>query len=114
MTAAAQTVNRFCSSGLQAIAIAARSIIVDGVPVAIGGGLESISLAQMTMNRSHFANAWLLENKPAIYMPMIETADIVAKRYGISREAQDEYALTSQQKTARAQQEGRLSTRSCR
>ncbi len=71
--------------------------------------MSSISLAQMTMNRSHFANAWLLENKPAIYMPMIETADIVAKRYGISREAQDEYALTSQQKTARAQQEGLLS-----
>jgi acetyl-CoA C-acetyltransferase len=109
VTAAGQTVNRFCSSGLQAIAIAARSIIVDGVPVAVCGGLESISLAQMTMNRSHYANTWLLENKPAIYMPMIETADIVAKRYGISREAQDEYALTSQQKTARAQQEGLLS-----
>jgi acetyl-CoA C-acetyltransferase len=108
VTAAGQTVNRFCSSGLQAIAIAARSIIVDGVPVAVGGGLESISLAQMTMNRSHYANDWLLENKPAIYMPMIETADIVAQRYGISREAQDEYALTSQQKTARAQQEGLL------
>ena len=108
VTAAGQTVNRFCSSGLQAIAIAARSIIVDGVPVAVGGGLESISLAQMTMNRSHYANDWLLENKPAIYMPMIETADIVAKRYGISREAQDEYALTSQQKTARAQAEGLL------
>ena len=60
------------------------------------------------MNRSHYANDWLLENKPAIYMPMIETADIVAARYGISREAQDEYALASQQKTARAQQEGLL------
>lgn len=108
VTAAGQTVNRFCSSGLQAIAIAARSIIVDGVPVAVGGGLESISLAQMTMNRSHFADAWLLENKPAIYMPMIETADIVAKRYNISREAQDEYSVASQAKTARAQQEGLL------
>ncbi len=109
VTAAAQTVNRFCSSGLQAIAIAARSIIVDGVPVAIGGGLESISLAQMTMNRSHFADEWLVEHKPAVYMPMIETADSVAKRYNISREAQDEYALSSQQKTARAQQQGLLS-----
>ncbi|WP_088343401.1 MULTISPECIES: acetyl-CoA C-acyltransferase [Rhodomicrobium] len=108
VTAAAQTVNRFCSSGLQAIAIAARSIIVDGVPVAIGGGLESISLAQMTMNRSHYTNDWLLEHKPAVYMPMIETADIVARRYNISREAQDEYALSSQQKTARAQQDGLL------
>jgi acetyl-CoA acetyltransferase family protein len=108
VTAAGQTVNRFCSSGLQAIAIAARSIIADGVPVAIGGGLESISLAQMTMNRSHYANDWLLEHKPSVYMAMIETADIVAKRYGISREAQDEYALSSQQKTARAQAEGLL------
>lgn len=108
VTAAAQTVNRFCSSGLQAIAIAARSIIVDGVPVAIGGGLESISLAQMTMNRSHYTDDWLVEHKPAVYMPMIETADIVARRYNVSREAQDEYALSSQQKTARAQQDGSL------
>lgn len=106
VSAAAQTVNRFCSSGLQAIASAARSIVQDGVPVAVAGGLESISLVQMNLNQKYAENPWLLEHKPAIYMPMIETADIVAKRYGVSREAQDEYALMSQQKTAHGQQEG--------
>ncbi len=108
VTTAGQTVNRFCSSGLQAIAIAARSIIVDGVPISVAGGLESISLTQMNLNQKFAQNAWILKNKPAIYMPMIETADIVAQRYGISREAQDDYALSSQQKTARAQAEGLL------
>ena len=108
VTAAAQTVNRFCSSGLQAIAIAAHSIRQEGVPVAVAGGLESISLVQMNLNRSHYLNDWLLENKPDIYLPMIDTADIVAERYKISREAQDQYALASQQRTAAAQREGRL------
>ncbi|MGB0085156.1 MAG: acetyl-CoA C-acyltransferase [Rhodomicrobiaceae bacterium] len=106
---AAQTVNRFCSSGLQAIATAAHEILMDGVPVAVAGGLESISLTQMNLNQKFAQNEWLLEHKPAIYMPMIETADIVAKRYGISREAQDEYALMSQQRIAVAQAEGLLS-----
>ena len=109
VTVAAQTVNRFCSSGLQAIATAAHEILMDGVPVAVAGGLESISLTQMNLNQKFAQNEWLLEHKPAIYMPMIETADIVAKRYGISREAQDEYALTSQQRIAVAQAEGLLS-----
>jgi acetyl-CoA acetyltransferase family protein len=108
VTAAAQTVNRFCSSGLQAIAIAAHAIRQEGVPVAVAGGLESISLVQMNLNRNHFLNDWLLENKPDIYLPMIDTADIVAERYKISREAQDRYALASQQRTAAAQAEGRL------
>ena len=109
VTAAAMTVNRFCSSGLQAIAIAAQRIIVDQVPVAVAGGMESISLVQTNLNGFHYQDAWLLEHKPAIYMPMIETADIVAKRYGVSREAQDEFALESQRRTAAAQQAGRLS-----
>ncbi len=109
VTAAGQTVNRFCSSGLQAIVTAAHEILMDGVPVAVAGGLESISLTQMNLNQKFAQNEWLLEHKPAIYMPMIETADIVAKRYGISREAQDEYALVSQQRTAIAQAEGLLS-----
>jgi acetyl-CoA acetyltransferase family protein len=108
VTAAAQTVNRFCSSGLQAIAIAAHAIRQEGVPVAVAGGLESISLVQMNLNRNHYLNDWLLENKPDIYLPMIDTADIVAERYNISREAQDRYALASQQRTAAAQAEGRL------
>jgi acetyl-CoA C-acetyltransferase len=108
VTAAAQTVNRFCSSGLQAIALAARSITQDGVPVAVAGGLESISLVQMNMNTRFYRNDWIVEHKGALYMPMIETADIVARRYGISRESQDEYSLVSQQRTAAAQKEGRL------
>ncbi len=109
VTAAAMTINRFCSSGLQAIAAAAQRIVVDGVPVAVAGGLDSISLVQGAMNRQHYDDPWLLEHMPQIYMTMIETADIVAKRYGISRERQDEYALTSQQRIAAAQREGRLS-----
>ena len=105
---AAMTVNRFCSSGLQSIAIAANRVVCDGVPVAVAGGLESISLVQTTLNRNHYRDRWLEEHLPDIYMPMIETADIVAARYGISREAQDEYALESQRRTATAQQAGRF------
>ena len=106
--AAAMTVNRFCSSGLQAIAIAANRVVCDGVPVAVAGGLENISLVQTTLNRHMYKDAWLEDHIPAIYMPMIETADIVAARYGISREAQDEYALESQRRTAAGQQAGRF------
>ena len=107
-TASAMTVNRFCSSGLQAMALAAGRILNDGAPVAVAGGLESISLVQFHMNQFHYRDEWLTEHKPDIYMPMIETADIVAQRYGISRAAQDEYALESQRRTAAAQQAGRL------
>lgn len=103
---AGTTVNRFCSSGLQAIAMAAHSIMIDRVPIVAAGGLESISLVQPSLNRVHFEEAWLMKEKPALWMSMIETADIVAKRYGVSREAQDEYALQSQQRTAAAQQTG--------
>jgi len=105
---AAMTVNRFCSSGLQAIAIAANRVVCDGVPVAVAGGLENISLVQTTMNRHMYKDAWLEDHVPAVYMPMIETADIVASRYGISREAQDQYALESQRCTAAGQQAGRF------
>jgi len=105
---AAMTVNRFCSSGLQAIAIAAGRIVNDGVPVAVAGGLESISLVQEHSNKFHYRNEWLDAHKPDIYLPMIETADIVAKRYNVSREAQDKYALESQRRTAAAQQGGRF------
>ena len=108
VTAAAQTINRFCSSGLQAIILAARSIRQDGVPVAVAGGLESISLVQMNLNMKFYRDEWIVEHKGDLYMPMIETADIVAKRYGISRQAQDEYALISQQRTAAGQKAGRF------
>jgi acetyl-CoA acetyltransferase family protein len=102
VTTAATTVNRFCSSGLQAIAMAAHEIINEGVDAAIGGGVESISLTP----RDNYPNPVLQEKLPGIYMVMGVTAEVVAKRYGISRQAQDEFSLTSQQRTARAQQEG--------
>ena len=105
---AAMTVNRFCSSGLQAIAIAANRVVCDGVQVAVAGGLENISLVQSTLNRHMYRDAWLEDHQPALYMPMIETADIVASRYGITRQAQDDYALESQRRTAAAQQAGRF------
>jgi acetyl-CoA C-acetyltransferase len=108
VTTAAMTVNRFCSSGLQAIALAAQRIVVDGVPVAVAGGLDSISLVQSTLNRNHYEDPWLHDHMPQVYITMIETADIVARRYGVSRERQDEYALVSQQRIAAAQREGRL------
>jgi acetyl-CoA C-acetyltransferase len=100
------TVSRFCASGLEAIAHAARRVVMDGVPVAVGGGVESISLVQPVTRRDLALNDWLLANKPTIYTTMIETADIVAQRYGISRQAQDEFSLASQQRTAAAQERG--------
>lgn len=106
--AAAMTVNRFCSSGLQAIALAAHEIIVEGAPVVVAGGLECISLTANPVGGGRAADPWLLEHKPSVYMPMIETADIVAARYNISRAAQDEYAFESQRRTAAGQQAGRF------
>lgn len=96
------TLNRFCSSGLQAIALAAYQIASGGSEVLIAGGVESITMTP----RSHDPNPRLLEQMPGVYMVMGETAEVVAKRYKISRQVQDEYALLSQQRTARAQQEG--------
>jgi acetyl-CoA acetyltransferase family protein len=102
VTVAATTINRFCSSGLQAIAVAAHEIIHEGADAAIGGGTESISLTQ----RNREPNPWVAEHKPGLYMVMGDTAEVVAKRYNVSRLAQDEYSLESQKRTARAQQEG--------
>ncbi len=104
---AGQTVNRFCSSGLQTIATAANSVMAGQGDVYVAGGLESITLTQNEhANKYRLRGEWLQSNKPAIYMPMLETAEIVAKRYGITREQQDEYAYHSQMRTARAQQAG--------
>src|SRR6266568_8893728 len=102
VSVAGTTVNRFCSSGLQAIAMAAHQIILGGADAAIGGGLESISM----MKRDGDPNPWVKEHKPGLYMVMGDTAEVVAKRYKISRQMQDEYSLVSQQRTARAQDEG--------
>ena len=108
VTVPGTTINRFCSSGLQSIAVAAQRIIVDGIKVAIGGGVESISLTQQNLNMKHLIEPELQKICPALWMPMINTADIVADRYGISREKQDEYSLQSQQRTAAAQTEGKF------
>ncbi|WP_369058158.1 acetyl-CoA C-acyltransferase [Caulobacter sp. 73W] len=108
VTTSGQTINRFCSSGLQAIATAANYVKNDGADVAVGGGVESISLVNMGghMNRFHITEEKLLKTHPALWMAMIDTADIVAKRYNVSREYQDEYALRSQQRIAAAQAAG--------
>ncbi|UGY17649.1 acetyl-CoA C-acyltransferase [Bradyrhizobium septentrionale] len=106
---AAMSIDRKCSSGLMAIATAAKYIINDGAPVAIGGGLESISLVQNDkVNRYRAWDDWILRHATGLTSSMIETAELVAERYDISREAQDEYALRSQQRTALAQAEGRF------
>ncbi len=109
VSTAGVTVNRYCSSGLNAIAIAAQAIMTGGGDVMVGAGVESISLVQMGgINLKHFTEEHLLKTRPALWMTMIETAEIVAERYGISRARQDEYALQSQQRTAAAQASGKF------
>ena len=104
-TVSGVTVNRFCSSGLQTIAMAAGQVLTEDVPMAIGAGVESISLVTMQgPNMNNFTEDSLMETHPDLWMPMIETADIVAERYNVSRESQDEYALQSQQRMAAAQE----------
>ena len=105
VTVAGATVNRFCSSGLQAIAMGA-SAIGEGARAVLVGGVESISMVQPTPRSA--AEDWITKHKPELYLPMIDTADIVAERYGVSREAQDELALQSQRRTAAAQEAGRM------
>lgn len=103
------TVDRQCASGLMAIATAAKQITHDGMDITIGGGVESISLCQNEkMNLFRAADPWLMEHHPSLYMGMLETAEIVAERYGVSREDQDAYALQSQQRTAAAQAAGKF------
>lgn len=106
---AGMSMDRQCASGMMAIATAAKQIISDGMTVTVGGGLESISLVQNEhMNNFRAADEWTLERQPALYMSMLETAEIVADRYGVSREAQDEYAAQSQDRTHAAQQAGKF------
>ncbi len=109
VTVAGMTIDRQCSSGLMAIASAAKQIICDGAQVTLAGGCESISLVQNEhMNMHRAIDDKVKANQPAVYMPMLDTAEIVANRYDISREAQDAYALKSQQRTAAAQEAGRF------
>ncbi len=109
VTTAGMTVDRQCSSGMMAIAVAAKTVVADNVDIMIGGGLESISIVQNEhMNTYRAADPRLLAVHKDVYMPMIDTAEVVAKRYKVSREAQDEYALQSQQRTAAGQDAGRF------
>jgi acetyl-CoA C-acetyltransferase len=108
VTTAGTTINRFCSSGMQAIALAAQRVIVDRAPVMVAGGLESISCVQNEANRHMARDPWLLEHEPAIFDTMLQTAETVAKRYGIPREKQDEYGARSQQRAAAAQAAGKF------
>ncbi len=101
------TMDRQCSSGLMSIATAAKQVIVDRAPVVVAAGIDSISLVQNDkMNGYRAPDPWIRDNKPALHMPMIDTAEVVAKRYGVTREQQDEYGLQSQQRTAAGQESG--------
>ena len=107
VTTSGVTVNRFCSSGLQTIAMAAGRVVAEGADAVVGAGVESISMVSMQgINLKDITEEKLMDTYPALWMPMIETADIVAKRYNITRESQDEYSLQSQQRTAAAQDAG--------
>ena len=106
-TVAGMTIDRQCASGLMAVATAAKQIVVDGMEITVGGGVESISLVQNEHRNSHRArDPWLVENGHDVYVSMLDTAETVAQRYGVTREAQDAYAFASQQRTAAAQERG--------
>ena len=108
VTTAGVTVNRFCSSGLQTVALAAQRVMTEKVPIIVAGGLESISCVQNELNTHMRADPWLLEHKPEVYWSMLQTAEQVAKRYHIPRDRQDEYGVCSQIRAAKAQAEGRF------
>ncbi|KRB82163.1 acetyl-CoA C-acyltransferase [Noviherbaspirillum sp. Root189] len=106
VTAGGTTIDRQCASGLQAIAVAAQRVIVDGVPVMVAGGVESISCVQASVNTKYIKDEWVAEHRPSYFMSMLETAETVANRYGISKDEQDAYGLRSQQRAAVAQAAG--------
>jgi acetyl-CoA C-acetyltransferase len=102
------TVNRFCSSGLQTVALAAQRIIAGEASIFVAGGVESISMVQNEMNKNHYQDEWLHRHKPEIYWPMLQTAEYVSKKYGIPREAQDRYGVESQQRAAKSRAAGKF------
>ena len=108
VTTAGLSINRFCSSGLQSISLAAQRIMTEGASVMVAGGLESISCVQNEVNTHMRADPWILEHKPTLYWSMLQTAETVAKRYSISKEAQDEYGVRSQLRAAAAQAQGKF------
>jgi len=108
VTVGGATINRFCSSGLQAIAMAAQHIAVDNVPVMVAGGVESISTVQANVNQNYFMEPWLAKHKPELYWSMLDTAETVAKRYGIKKEDMDEYGVRSQNLATQAREDGKF------
>ncbi len=106
VTAAGTTIDRQCASGLQAIAVAAQRVIVDKVPVMVAGGVESISCVQANVNMTYIQDEWVAEHRPSFFMSMLDTAEVVAQRYGVSKEAQDAYGVRSQQRAAAARSAG--------
>ncbi len=108
VTVSGMTVNRFCSSGLQSVALAAQRILAGENGVYVAGGVESISLVQNEANKLHGKDEWLAQNKPEIYWNMLQAAEYVAKKYGIPREAQDRYGVLSQQRAAKSRAEGKF------
>jgi acetyl-CoA C-acetyltransferase len=108
VTVSGMTVNRFCSSGLQTVALAAQRVLSGEGDIYIAGGVESISLVQNEANKFHAQDEWLHRHKPEVYWPMLQTAEYVSKKYGISRELQDRYGARSQQRAAKAREEGRF------
>jgi acetyl-CoA C-acetyltransferase len=108
VTVPGMTVNRFCSSGLQTIALASQRVLAGEGRVFVAGGVESISLVQNEMNKHHLQDEWLHRHKPEVYWPMLQTAEYVSKKYGIPREAQDRYGARSQQRAAKARAEGKF------
>jgi acetyl-CoA C-acetyltransferase len=106
VTVPGETVSRFCASGLDAIAIGAKRVIADGASIVVAGGVESISMVQNDLNLHSITEEWLLRHEPDLYTPMLFTADFVAKKYSVTRDRQDEYALQSQHRTAAAQAVG--------
>jgi acetyl-CoA C-acetyltransferase len=108
VTVSGTTVNRFCSSGLQTIALAAQRVIAGEASIYVAGGVESISLVQNESNRHHYQDEWLHRHKPEVYWPMLQTAEYVSRKYNIPRERQDRYGVESQLKAAKARAEGRF------
>ena len=106
VTVPGMTVNRFCSSGMQSIAIASQRIMANELDLVVAGGVESISCVQQEMNQHMISEPWIAQHKPELYMPMLETAEVVARRYHISRERQDEYGVQSQQRACTADAAG--------
>ncbi|TSA13436.1 MAG: acetyl-CoA C-acyltransferase [Comamonadaceae bacterium] len=106
VTAGGTTIDRQCASGLQAIAVAAQRIIVDKVPVMVAGGVESVSCVQANVNMTYIQDEWMAENRPAFFMSMLDTAEVVAKRYSIGKDVQDAYGVRSQQRAAASRAAG--------